>query len=64
MSKYVESFNFKIKRLRNVSTSVLIETLIIERKAYSLLLLEIKNEGKDRLFFDETGLQITIRNHG
>ena len=61
LSKYVEGFNFTLKRLTKVSRSALTETLINARKTYSAWFLEVKNEGRNILFFDETGFQITMR---
>jgi len=61
ISKYIESFNYTIKRMSKVSRSALTESLLNERKHYSSWFLEVKNEGKNLLYFDETGFQITMR---
>lgn len=61
ISNYIDAFNFSIKRLSKVSISALTEVLSNERREYSKWFLELQNEGRNFLFFDETGFQITMR---
>lgn len=63
ISKYVDSFNFSIKRMTKISNASITENLIEIRKTYSSWFLSVVNEGRKIIFIDETGFMITMRKY-
>lgn len=63
ISSYIDSFSFSIKRISKISNAAVTETLINQRRTYSSWFLEVTNEARNILFFDETGFQVTMRRH-
>jgi len=65
ISKYIQGFNFSMKRLNLIAQAAVTPELQAARREYSSWMLHCHNEGRNVIFIDETGFQITMRRfHG